>query len=92
VLIGPSGGYILGFLLSAFIVQKLNSQSQIINLVIFHLALFPLGVAQLSLFVGLKAAIHSGFVIFILPETIKIIAALLIYKAISKNTRDTKAA
>ncbi len=84
ILVGPTGGYLIGFVLATFLIKHFAIQSKILGLVLFNVILFTCGVLQLSAFVGINNAIHGGFIMFILPELAKTIFAYLIYKFINK--------
>lgn len=84
--IGPTGGYIIGFLVGGFIVSILiekgfnkNIIYQFISGLIGLSIIYFLGILRLSYFVGFHKAIKIGFYPFILPDLIKIVLAVFVY-------------
>jgi biotin transport system substrate-specific component len=87
VLIGPTGGYLAGFIVAAYIIGKLIELKQqpgfiwmASAMIIGHIALYALGVAQL-MFVA-KLSLGKAFAIGVIPTLpagiIKIVAAAFI--------------
>ena len=81
-LLGPTGGYIIGFLPLVTIASyyKGNKQTYAHLFKIGLLAKFPLfalGVLWLSSFVGMNAAIKLGFLLFLLKIPVEIAFAIL---------------
>jgi biotin transport system substrate-specific component len=81
-LIGPTGGYLVGFLGSVMVMTTLkkvfnnvNAFYNLLNCVIGTVVVFIMGICWLSKFVGFEQAIQVGLMPFILPGLIK--AALL---------------
>lgn len=79
-LMGPSGGYLIGFLFSIDVMTRIRPLLNPNN--IFHLALnaligtiiiYACGVLWLSHLIGFKAAIYGGLLPFILPGLVKIL-------------------
>jgi biotin transport system substrate-specific component len=93
VLIGPSGGYLIGFIAGAYVIGKLTEISKRPNAVMLgvyiaigYLVVYLLGVCQLILiarFTVLKA-LTLGVVPFLIGDLIKIIAVVII----ALNIRD----
>jgi biotin transport system substrate-specific component len=82
---GPTGGYIIGFLVAAYTVGKiieLQSKRTLANaffaMCVGQVIIFTLGAAWLSTFVGFQQAILLGIVPFILGDLIKMAAGLKI--------------
>jgi biotin transport system substrate-specific component len=82
VLLGPTSGYLLGFLfitlLSGYLLQRGLAASFITTFLVGCIALFGtliLGAAVLASFIGLKAAIALGFTPFIGIEIAKALVA-----------------
>lgn len=81
-LLGPTGGFLVGFLISATLVGWLlergwgrNFFALLGAMAIGHALVFITGVAQLSLFVGMSSAIAGGFTPFIVGSIVKVFAA-----------------
>lgn len=75
-LIGPHGGYYLGFLILPFITGALYKKTdgllkRSIATSIGMIAVLTLGTAYLSLFIGMQAAIVTGFLQFLIVDLIK---------------------
>lgn len=80
VLFGPTGGYLLSYLVGAFASGYLmergfnrNLGAVILAVLIGTLLIFIGGVAQLSCFVGLQKAFEFGVMPFILTEPVKLL-------------------
>lgn len=89
--IGPSGGYLIGFVPSAYILASLKnrfSDTWLNMLVIGMIAsaiVFIFGISWLAYLTSIKYAIQYGFLPFIIPGIIKVIALvslLRIFKAL----------
>lgn len=87
VLIGPTGGYLIGFILAAFIVgsiAKLKEKPSFLMIMfamIFGtLTIYSLGVVQLSIWLGISIyeALLVGVLPFLLGDALKIFTATLI--------------
>ncbi len=85
-LLGPSGGYLWGFLLAVIVMSALKKHlnkrlfSQImLSCLVGTLIILSVGVSWLAHFIGLKAAFSSGFYPFIIPGIIKIILTSIIF-------------
>ncbi len=85
ILVGPTGGYLISFVLATFVIKRFAVENKFLSLILFNVILFSCGVLQLSAFIGLNNAFQSGFVIFILPEFAKTLAAYVIYRFIGKS-------
>ena len=84
-LFGPTGGYLLGFILSAYTVGRLAEREwdrtpakTAIAMAIGNLAIYIPGLAWLSLFVGVKRILYVGFLPFIPGDILKIMLALIL--------------
>ena len=86
-MIGPTGGYLLGFvsavLITGFFANKnvyKNYLSAIGVLLLANLSIYLLGASWLSILIGVEKAIQFGIVPFLLGDIFKIIFAVLIVK------------
>jgi len=85
-LLGPTGGYLVGFMVAAFVVGMLAERgwdrrfwTTILAMVIGNLIIYLLGVTYLSTLFGLQAAIAGGLLPFLLGDALKIaLAAVLL--------------
>jgi biotin transport system substrate-specific component len=90
VLFGPTGGYIVGFVLAAYIIGKLSEKTEnssrsswfvnAINMSAGVLVIYLCGVFQLMMItrLGLSAALALGVIPFLLGEIVKIAIAAYI--------------
>ncbi len=84
-ILGPTGGYILGFIVSSVIVGytwdflRKNVVNAVIMGMLMHIIIYILGVFQLSLFVGVENSISLGVLPFVIGDAFKVVLATLIY-------------
>ena len=83
-LLGPTGGYLIGFVAAAYLVGVLAARGldrRILSALLAFLAgeviIYVCGVAWLSVFLGIQRAIVAGFLPFIIGDAIKLVAAAL---------------
>ncbi|MBN2058355.1 MAG: biotin transporter BioY [Candidatus Saganbacteria bacterium] len=95
-LMGPTGGYLIGFMLAAFLIGWLlgnDSEAPYIKIVgamfIGGAALLACGAVHLALISGmsLKSAFLLGVLPFIPGDIIKLLAAAAVYQAVQKPAR-----
>ncbi|WP_439599393.1 biotin transporter BioY [Falsiroseomonas sp.] len=87
-LIGPTGGYLLGFALAAWLAGFARGQGfarQAVVLLAAHLLLFVPGVAWLSGYVGLARAFEAGFLMFVPGTLVKTALALALLRALARR-------
>jgi len=87
VLAGPTAGYLLGFVLAAWVAgfaRGLAWWRQGLVLLGAHLLLFVPGVAWLAGFVGWERALAAGFIVFIPGTVVKTAAALALLRAVRR--------
>ncbi len=87
-LIGPTGGFLIGFLIAAtligFLVERGWGKSflgLLAAMALGHAAIFALGVAHLSIYAGVEGALAGGLYPFILGSVVKTLAAAATLKA-----------
>jgi len=87
ILFGPTGGFLLGFIISAYIIGKIVELKKEKNIFYYFLAgiigtiiLYIIGITQLSLVtsIGVKKALTLGMLPFLPGDIFKIIAASFI--------------
>lgn len=86
-LIGPTGGYLIGYALAAYIVGWMVERAQLssgkrlfMSLTVGMLTIYTCGVAMLSQSLGFANSLLLGVVPFLLGDCVKL---LLTYKAVS---------
>jgi biotin transport system substrate-specific component len=84
-LLGPTGGYLVGFLVAAFVVGLLAERGWdrgwgkiLLMMVVGNLVIYAFGVTWLSQFLPAQAAIASGLVPFLIGDAIKIGMAMVV--------------
>ncbi len=82
VLLGPTGGYLIGFIAAAFVTGWLAERgwdrrplTTAIAMVLGNLVIYLLGVSWLAVFVGISKAPLLGMVPFIPGDIVKIVLA-----------------
>lgn len=87
VLAGPTAGYLVGFVLAAWVAgfaRGFGWWRQGAVLLAAHLLLFVPGVAWLAGFVGWERAVQIGFLVFVPGTILKTAAALALVKALRR--------
>ena len=94
-IIGPTGGYLIGFLFASYVIGMLANhgwdRSMIKTLgamLVGTVIIFIMGIAWLSTFIGFEKAIAAGLIPFIPSELFKIALALFIIPSIWKYTQE----
>lgn len=82
VLLGPTGGYIIGFIVAAYGIGLLAEhgldrswRTALVPFLLGTLIIYVLGVSVLSLYVGLPAALAQGLLPFLIGDLIKLLLA-----------------
>jgi len=87
ILFGPTGGFLFGFIISAYVIGKIIELKKEINILYYFLAglsgtviIYIIGITQLSLVtgIGIKRALLVGALPFLPGDILKIIAASFI--------------
>ena len=95
-LLGPTGGYFLGFIAASYIIGRMTEPGKSgIGWVIFSFAVgsiivYASGILWLSylLKIDMAKAIYMGALPFIPGDTVKILIAAIIYSGISKRSKE----
>jgi biotin transport system substrate-specific component len=94
VLFGPTGGYLFGFVLGAYVIGTLaHAKKQagpawlFVSIVAGHIVIYGLGVAQLSLVAHLSVvkAVMVGVIPFLPGDALKAAASILVSLKIAKQ-------
>jgi biotin transport system substrate-specific component len=92
-LLGPTGGYLVGFLFAASLIGALvergwKSFTALLGVMLLgHVVVFVIGVLQLQLFVGWGAAWTGGVAPFLIGTVIKTVAAAATVRAVAPLVR-----
>jgi biotin transport system substrate-specific component len=87
VLVGPTAGFLLGFVAAAWLAGQARGLAwwhQAAVLLAAHLLVFVPGVAWLAGFVGWAQAVDAGFIVFIPGTLVKTALALALLKALRR--------
>jgi biotin transport system substrate-specific component len=94
VLLGPTGGYLVGFVVAAYLIGALAVRgldrripSALLIFLLGEVVIYLFGVAWLSAFIGFPRSIIAGLVPFLIGDALKLIAAALVLPAAWKITR-----
>ena len=87
-LVGPTAGYLVGFLVAAFVVGLLsergwdrNPWATAVSMIIGNGILYVTGMLWLSRFVGWQAVLTTGFLPFLPGDALKIALAMILLPA-----------
>ncbi len=87
-LLGPTGGYLVGFVVAATLVGLLAARgldrripSALLAFLAGEIVIYLFGVAWLSVFIGIPQALTAGLVPFLIGDAIKLAAAGLVLPA-----------
>jgi biotin transport system substrate-specific component len=89
ILLGPRGGYLIGYILATWVTGHLversgskNLRQAMLAMVVGNLLIYLCGLSQLSLFVGIKRVFFLGMLPFLLGDTLKLCLAHRVLKAL----------
>ncbi len=92
ILLGPTGGYLIGYVLGAWMTGYMVERSGSKNLrqttlamVIGNLMIYLCGLSQLSLFVGIERVFFLGMLPFLIGDCFKLCIANRLLKALKFN-------
>jgi len=87
-LLGPTGGYLIGFVVAACLVGLMAARgmdrripSALLAFLAGEIVIYLCGVSWLSVFLGIRHAIAAGLLPFLLGDAIKLVAAGLVLPA-----------
>jgi biotin transport system substrate-specific component len=88
ILLGPTGGYLVGYVLGAwltgYLIERSGSKSlhqAMLAMTIGNLAIYLCGLSQLALFVGIERVFFLGMLPFIMGDGLKLFAISRVLKA-----------
>lgn len=88
VVLGPTGGYLIGFVAAAYLIGSLSARgldrripTALLAFLVGEVVIYLFGVAWLSLFLGLKGALIAGLLPFLVGDALKLVAAALLLPA-----------
>ena len=95
VLLGPTGGYLVGFVVAAYLIGLLAARgldrripSAFLAFLAGEAVIYLFGVAWLSVFLGFQRAIMAGFLPFLIGDALKLVAAALALPAAWKLVKE----
>lgn len=87
ILLGPTGGYLIGFALAAWVTGYLfersiskNIRQAMLAMIVGNLLIYLCGLSQLSLFVGIERVFFMGMLPFLIGDTLKLCLAHRVLK------------
>ena len=94
-LLGPTGGYLIGFMVAAYLTGKILQSGNAgifkmaASFAVANIALYTCGVLWLMLVykIGIASAVRIGVLPFVAVESIKILAATFAYRLIADRSR-----
>ena len=94
VLLSPTGGYLVGYLLGAWVTGSVIERSKsshrvVLALILGNLAIYFCGLSQLALFVGADKVFKLGMSPFLIGDGIKLIIASQLLRSFQKLGRNT---
>ncbi len=94
VVLGPTGGYLIGFVAAAYLVGALAARgldrrvpTAVLAFLAGEVVIYLFGVTWLSFFLGWKGALIGGLLPFLVGDAIKLAAAALLLPAAWKIVR-----
>jgi biotin transport system substrate-specific component len=86
-IIGPSGGYLFGYLLAVYVMTNMREKfelSMLYNCVVGHIFIYIPGVLWLATYIGMESAIYKGFIVYIPTGIIKIVGLVALLKIVKR--------
>ena len=94
-MVGPTGGYLAGFLMASYAIGYLarlgwdrSMAKTLAAMLAGTLLIFTPGILWLSSFIGFEKAVAAGLIPFLLSESLKIMLAVLVMPLIWKRLSD----
>ena len=91
---GPTGGYLLGFFLAAFLIGQIvesglarSLPAIALSVVASHGVVHVFGLVWLSSFIGVSKAVAAGYTPFILSDLVKIALSTMLIFAVTRRER-----
>ncbi len=88
-LVGPTGGYLLGYVVAAYVagilIEKCPTRTPgkaLMAMSVGNLAIYLFGLSWLSQFVGLSSAFTLGMLPFLIGDSLKLLAGVRILKSL----------
>jgi biotin transport system substrate-specific component len=93
VLLGPRGGYLIGYIVGAWVAGYMversgskNRRQAMLAMVVGNLMIYLCGLSQLSFFVGLERVFLVGMLPFLIGDSLKLCAAHRLFKLLKFNS------
>jgi biotin transport system substrate-specific component len=88
VIIGPTGGYMIGFVFASYFITFLNKNLNLLQTILVSLVgliiIYFFGLLQLSLILPLNKVLEVGLYPFVFGEAIKMVVASILYIKVKK--------
>lgn len=89
ILAGPRGGYLLGYVLAAYVtgllverMKERKASRTFVAIALGNLAIYACGLPWLATYVGWQNVLIAGFIPFLIGDTLKTVALQPLFKAV----------